>query len=196
MRGGHRTALIGAAIALVILPLTLSAASRAALKQARRLLERIKLVDGQGSGLDADTVRGFSPLVVRDAAGALVGVVVARDAPISVARTVAGRAMVFQVTTEGLVRTTCPDLCYESTDCTGTPYLDATDTLLPYVSVCGTTGYYQTGSAAEHVKGSCRTLPSDPCSPQLPGSMITATTLATFDTGDLGLLAPFHVEGP
>jgi hypothetical protein len=71
------------------------------LKQARKVLEKLKLVDGRGSGLDADTVQGMTPtqllaevapgptgppgpagppgggaLTVRDANGAYVGTVI------------------------------------------------------------------------------------------------------------------------
>jgi hypothetical protein len=41
--------------------LTAVAQSRKQLKQAQKLLAQIKLVDGAGSGLDADTVQGITP---------------------------------------------------------------------------------------------------------------------------------------
>jgi hypothetical protein len=194
MRHASRIALVAAALAIAALPPALSAQSRGIVKQAQKLLARLKLVDGAGSGLDADTVRGIAPLVVRDANGALVGTVVVPSAPISVARVVAGRAMVLAVVPEGFVDTTCPLLCYESADCTGTPYRDAADALLPFVSVCGPTAYYPSGPVGSHTIGSCRTDP-DPCTP-VPATSFAATTVATFSVADLGLLPPFHVEGP
>src|SRR5262245_37144357 len=112
----------GVAAALVGMPLALHAQGRGALKAARRLLDKLKLVDGAGSGLDADTVRGTSPMVVRDANGALVGpLVVANDTPFVVARTIDGRPMRLQLTEAGFVDTTCPQFCYATADCSGTP---------------------------------------------------------------------------
>ncbi len=183
-----------AAIAIAAVPLTLFAQSRAAITQARRLLARIKLVDGAGSGLDADVVRGAGPIVVRDANGALVGAVVHADGtPISVARTVNGRSMLFEVTAAGLVSTTCPLLCYENADCTGTPYREASDALLPLVQVCGTIAYYPSGAASSLVPGSCQIV-NDLCQPGT--GQLTVTAVSTFDVGDLGLSPPFHTEGP
>src|SRR6185295_9953800 len=158
----------------------LGAQSRRTLTKARRLLEKVKLVDGPDSGLDADTVDGASPLLVRDATGAVVGAVVAAGTPLSVARRVDGRAMVLLVRDSGLVDTTCPLLCYESTDCTGTPYRDAGDALLPFVSVCGTTATYPIGTAATRTLGSCRTA-AEPCVVQPPDTNMPVTTVASFD---------------
>ena len=50
-----------------------SAAGKAKLRRAKKILADIKRVDGPGSGLDADTVRGLKPLVVLDANGKFVG---------------------------------------------------------------------------------------------------------------------------
>ena len=190
-----RVTLVAMLALLVAAPLGLHARSRAALKAAHRLLERLKLVDGAGSGLDADTVHGVTPLVVRDRTGASVGPVVAADVPISVARKIEGRAMLLQVTEAGFVDTNCPEFLYETGDCTGTPYREASDAFLPFVSVCGTTAYYPVGPAATRTIGS-RRLTGDPCVVQPPGSDTTVTTVATFDVATLGLAPPFHLEGP
>jgi hypothetical protein len=186
---------LATAAALLGTPFVLHAQSRAALKSARRLLEKLKLVDGAASGLDADTVDGVSPLVVRDASDAVVGVVVQIDAPISVARRIDGRAMTMQVTEAGFVDTNCPILCYEEMDCSGTPYREASDAFLPFVSLCGTTAYYPVGAMTTRAMARCR-IPGGSCSLAPSPVDQMATTVATFEVGTLGLVPPFRLDGP
>src|SRR2546422_4423216 len=50
--------------------------ARQKLRHAKRVLAEIKLVDGPGSGLDADSVQGLTPLMVRDANGNFVGALI------------------------------------------------------------------------------------------------------------------------
>lgn len=186
---------LAATVTLLGSPLVLHAQSRAALKSARRLLEKLKLVDGAASGLDADTVDGVSPLVVRDASDTVVGVVVQIDAPIAVVRRIDGRAMTVQVTEAGFVDTNCPILCYEEMDCSGTPYREASDAFLPFVSLCGTTAYYPVGTPAVRTMARCR-IPGGPCALAPSPVDQNSTTVATFEIGTLGLVPPFHLDGP
>src|SRR5207253_5426303 len=74
-------------------------------KAALKVLNLLKQVDGAGSGLDADTVRGVAPVVVRDAHGALVGTVLDQtDATLlNVVRGVGGMPVVFAVTADGFL---------------------------------------------------------------------------------------------
>jgi hypothetical protein len=193
--GGRRLVLAATAAALLASPLVLHAQSRAALKGARRLLEKLKLVDGAGSGLDADTVRGVAPLLVHDANGAVVGtLIVANDTPFVVARTIDGRPMRLQITDEGVVDTTCPQFCYATADCTGTPYREASDAFFPSVSVCGGTAYYPTGPAQPQPLVACQ-ITGGPCTPQPLGDQ-RWTEVATFDVAGLGLVPPFHLDPP
>ena len=198
MRGpGFRPVLVVlAATALTGVPLVLHAQNRAALRAAHRLLERLKLVDGAGSGLDADSVRGVSPLVVRDENGALVGPVInSDDIPLTVARRIEGRAMKLEVAAAGFVDTTCPQFCYDTPDCTGTPYREASDAMLPFVSVCGGTAYYPTGDATTRSMLACQ-ITGGPCVAQPGPTDMTVTTATTFQIATLGLVPPFLVDGP
>jgi hypothetical protein len=197
MRGRGRAVLVVVvATATTAVPFALHAQNRTALRAAHRLLERLKLVDGAGSGLDADTVRGVSPLVVRDANGVVVGPVInADDIPLTVARRIDGRAMKIEVAAPGFIDTTCPEFCYDTADCTGTPYREASDAMLPFVSVCGGTAYYPTGTPTIRSMLACQ-ITGGACVAQPGPTDMTVTTVATFEIATLGLVPPFQVDGP
>ena len=84
---------IGAAVALIALgalfglPLARGSVSKQKLNVARKLLEKIKLVDGEGSGLDADTVRGspfaYSGLLARNAVTVCISLPKTRNSDVS-----------------------------------------------------------------------------------------------------------------
>ena len=191
----RRLTMVAAVALLVATPLALHAQSRGALRRARQLLERLKLVDGAGSGLDADTVHGVSPLVVRDANGAAVGTIMTFDSPVAtVVHSVNGRSMRLYVMESGFVDS-CPALCFENADCSGTPYREASDGLLPLAEMCGTTVYYPVGQAGTRTMARCR-IGNGPCTaPPSPVDQ-NVTQVATFDVSTLGLVPPFHAEGP
>jgi len=193
---GRRALVVLAAAAITSVPLGLHAQNRAALRAARRLLQKLELVDGAGSGLDADTVRGVAALSVHDANGSVVGLVInADDVPLTVARRVDGRAMKLEVAAAGFIDTTCPQFCYATPDCTGTPYREASDALLPFVSVCGGTAYYPTGDPTTMSMLACQ-ITGGPCVAQPGPTDMNVTTVATFETASLGLVPPFRVDGP
>lgn len=50
----------------MVLAFPIAAQSTKQIKQAQKLLQKLKLVDGPGSGLDADTVQGMTPAQVKD----------------------------------------------------------------------------------------------------------------------------------
>lgn len=92
-------------------------------RKAAKVLKLMKQVDGIGSGLDADTVRGLRPLVVVDANGAFVG------APLSltddsdgvgyVARRIGERPFRFHVSALGFSSGTPPRFYFAAANCTG-----------------------------------------------------------------------------
>jgi len=62
MKRGRWIAAVALGVAVGVgAALPIAAQSQKQLKQARKLLEKLKLVDGAGSGLDADTLRGMAP---------------------------------------------------------------------------------------------------------------------------------------
>jgi hypothetical protein len=123
---------IGFCVLLIAAPAVVDAGSQ---KKGRRLLRLLSTVDGQGSGLDADTVRGRTveeiiaaevtgppgppgppgpaaggDLLVRDDTGAIVGKVVGAGSPTVVVREVefspgVRRALAFPVTRTGFADT-------------------------------------------------------------------------------------------
>jgi len=60
MRASRRVVTVGVLLGLVV-AVPLGAQSPKQLNKARKLLEKIKAVDGAGSGLDADTLQGMTP---------------------------------------------------------------------------------------------------------------------------------------
>ena len=130
-----RPILLAAAAALAAV--TLSAAAAHVPKKALKLLHLIEQVDGAGSGLDADTVRGMTPsafaagrLLVKDSHGALVGPVVSvpptfLDSSLIVVRTVGAGPVAFAVTADGFETTGSGALVYASPDCSGPARLNS-----------------------------------------------------------------------
>ena len=111
---------------LLLLPLP-PAEAKPSKKAALKLLKMLKQVDGAGSGLDADTVRGVAPLVVKDAQGKLVGTVIdaigASESRVTVARTVGGAPVTFLVFTDHVEGTSAygevGNFGYATADCSG-----------------------------------------------------------------------------
>jgi hypothetical protein len=148
-------ALLGAALA-----------GNATTKKAAKLLHMIEQVDGAGSGLDADTVRGMAPadfqtgiLVVKDSTGATVGMVFASGSQpdnVEIVRNVSGSPVVFDATAEG-VRNASPEfVVYTTADCSGTPRITETFLLhapsrvmLGSAVVVGPTAYYGHGPISD-----------------------------------------------
>src|SRR2546425_12887057 len=58
MRVLRRMLTLALAVAFGMIAYPIAAQGQKQIKQAKKLLEKIKLVDGTGSGLDADTLRG------------------------------------------------------------------------------------------------------------------------------------------
>jgi hypothetical protein len=54
---------VGAALGMAV-AVPIAAQSRRQLKQAQKLLSQLELVDGVGSGLDADSLQGLTPAQV------------------------------------------------------------------------------------------------------------------------------------
>src|SRR6185436_16158050 len=75
-------------------------------RQAKKVLRAITLVDGPGSGLDADSVQGLTPPMVRDANGTFVGGLVSltddNDGAGWVVRRIGDRPFLFHVSSAGL----------------------------------------------------------------------------------------------
>lgn len=148
-------------------------------KAAVKLLRQLKTVDGAGSGLDADTLRGMAPaelggsgVVVKDANGKTVGAFL--DTPSGLApsrsdtrgyavRTVNGVAIALPVGVNGFTQTGLI-VDYLAAGCAGAAFVEQPDTaapFLPHAQIAGTTAYYPTGPAAGLVPGSSEQ-PDDP----------------------------------
>src|SRR3989442_711205 len=65
MRVLRRMLTLALAVAFGMIAYPIAAQGQKQIKQAKKLLEKIKLVDGTGSGLDADTVQGITPTQVK-----------------------------------------------------------------------------------------------------------------------------------
>jgi hypothetical protein len=197
----------------------------------QQTLDAVKQVDGAGSGLDADTLRGLAPaqvaalappgagggLVVRDVNGTLVGIVSGLAFPgVDVIRRENNTVFVFNVTENGFTDGG-PGFLYTSTDCSGTAYLDGTQTLIHRAQVKNAIGYYAGDpigvrtiqSSAEFADPSaCMADGLSPkpgglccCDDRLrcvgpSGQQLSVGPSSTIDLGPLGLVPPFHVEGP
>jgi len=192
-------------------------------KKALKVLNLLKQVDGAGSGLDADTVRGLSPLVVRDANGAPVGPVVdalvlngsPSDTEVGIVRRLNGLPVRLSVSSDGFVETSLL-LDYVSADCTGAPLLATTVTqplpFIPHAQVARGVAYYAAGLPIAVNPGSFEAPEDQGClngTPLpshgtccYPGSRCAdlpcgfGVPVATTDLSTLGLVPPFHVEGP
>jgi hypothetical protein len=190
---------------------------KAKMRKAKALLADLKLVDGAGSGLDADTLRGLKPLVVVDSQGNFVGAVLYLDqnAPQTgafIVRRIDSTPILVHATAAGFdngeANVNLLVTYYESADCSGTPLVPADGTGGFYPSrayVWGTTAYYPvTAAVATHTAQSV--LRGGPC----PGGVGTplgddacclqsSWTLSfqeavQFDLTTLGLIPPFHME--
>jgi hypothetical protein len=211
-----------AVVVAVTLASFVGAASKGAQKKALKLLNMLKQVDGAGSGLDADTVQGMTPaalqgarLVVKDSQGKVVGAVLGQgdDEVRQVVRNVGGQPVAFWVTTDGFTNDPSGvsfELFYASTDCTGPPEMVAgggSHVLLPVAGVQGGVAYYASGAVLTGQSGSGESFDDvdicDPASLTSRGgccsdaSVADATApAATVTLTSLGLVPPFHVEGP
>lgn len=215
---------MGIAVASVALCslLRLPAAGGAAkpkINAARKLLEKIKLVDGEGSGLDADTVRGKTldnaltyTFRVVDSGGRELGVFLGAftDHPFScnVARREGGTVIGLLVS-PGRV-----DGCYygpfyhETADCSGTRYLPEELIRPLYVpgdaGHAGHIGYYAGEPIQSHVfaseeweldscpPGSTPSAPGFCCGPSALLDPLEAGPAVAFDLSPF--TAPFKVE--
>src|SRR5689334_7066065 len=153
----HRIAWVVALASAVAVGASARTDSKAKLRSAKRLLARLKLVDGAGSGLNADTVRGLKPITVVDSQGDFVGAVLEAGTDRAlIIRTIDGNPVPITVSTVGFVDKdtaggTSTMASYESTDCTGTPLLfaDPGSSLLPAVArIAGTTAYFAKADTA------------------------------------------------
>jgi hypothetical protein len=188
--------------------------SGAKLRQAKKLLSKLRLVDGHGSGLDADTVQGMQPPVVVDSNGNFVGVLVELVLPDVgwVMRRIGDRPFLFYAASDGLAANPDTPLWFESADCTGqglfTVY-DAQPGLVPPEAIVSADHvYYPVGESAQHTIASslyvhqtqqeCTTgtfVPPDGCCFTLGGQPLTDAYVnaASIDTSSLGLVPPFHL---
>jgi len=164
--------------------------------------------------------------VVKDVNGALVGVILDIAAPnlwgfVAVTRLVAGTWVRLDVSESGFPDETnvTPSRLYESADCSGTAWMPEAEIgrvggrlILPafnhgmvarYVTAPATTGTFRSIENFE-TQESCGsapnvfTPPDRCCSPIGPSSYsnVSAVPTATVDLFALGLVPPFHVEGP
>jgi hypothetical protein len=213
---------MGIAVASVALCslLRLPAAGGAAkpkINAARKLLEKIKLVDGEGSGLDADTVRGKTldnaltyTFRVVDSGGRELGVFTSDSGDdCNVARREGGTVIRLLVSPGGV------DGCYdgpfyhETADCSGTRYLPEGGLMqLLYVprdpGHAGHIGYYAGEPIQSHMFASVEWegdpcppgyTPSAPgfcCGPSAPLDPLEAGPAVAFDLSPF--TAPFKIE--
>jgi hypothetical protein len=182
-------------------------------KAALRMLSLLKLVDGAGSGLDADTVRGVAPLVVIDAKGRTVGTwAFGGVLPTAVIRQLNGVLVTINVRPNGFDQQGGATFYYASADCSGARLLPAdnfgTSMAPSQAVVIGNTAYYPVNPTAQNsnsysnegVSQEFCTLvhgnfmpPGTCCVPSAAqGSLGEATA---FDLDSLGFVPPFHVAG-
>lgn len=201
----------------IVAAATVEGASKPTLRSAKKILARLKLVDGPQSGLDADTVRGLKPLVVVDSRGAFVGGLMQADrdaARALVVRRFDTTPIPINVSGNGFEDADPPGvvsikLSFESADCTGTPLLRSAGpgTLIRNVArVSGRTAYYANGSPVTRTVLSdsidCRVgggpLPDGSCCtphPDVPVAGVYEDAVA-FDLATLDLAPPFHIDLP
>jgi hypothetical protein len=194
-------------------------------RNALKTLRRLQRVDGAGSGLDADTVRGLKPLVVLDANDAFVGAPIGPPMDTTgatyVARRIGDRPFLFYVTRDGFTQGYLPrSRFFPTADCSGTAYLEvraATSMLPDDVLVHAATAYYPDMESvanrtmlavAKFAAGpdACFNgagvppgvfVPPDTCCDALPSPREMPTAAArTLDLGTLGLVPPFRFDVP
>jgi len=177
--------------ALFGLPLARGSVSRQKLNAARKLLEKIKLVDGEGSGLDADTVRGKTltdvpSFQVVDSAGRALGILASfGTAGTNVLRRDGGAVIGLDVSRNGIGGEDGV-FYHETANCSGTRYSsgdlirEALVPLDPTTGDRGKTAYYATDPLGPHTllayevnngpfpcpSGSTPTVPGFCCSPE------------------------------
>jgi hypothetical protein len=213
----HRIAWVVAFATLLSVSVSAKTTSSAKLRSAKRLLARLKLVDGAGSGLNADTVRGLKPITVIDSQGNFVGAVLEAGLDRAlIVRAISGNSVPITVSTAGFIDTDGGGsisrmLSYESPDCTGTPlmFVEPPNTLLPATArVSGTAAYFaKAGTAATRTAlsfsescaapGGGTPLPPSCCfSIPPPGDTEAYQEAASFDLSTLGLTPPFKIDPP
>lgn len=178
---------------------------------AAEILEALKAVDGAGSGLDADVAQGMTPrdvramrgMVVRDANGAVVGRVLGSRVLVDIG----GHLVDVFTEPAGFVRTGA--VFFESSDCTGTPYLPVGSKLFLASTVLGDTLYHQIpdrplvgiqamsflfkGDAAQCATNGGSFTPPGLCCMVDP-SNIPRGEATTVDLPSLGFVPPFRGE--
>ncbi len=191
--------------------------SKAKLRKAKRILAEVELVDGPGSGLNADTVRGLTPLFVVDSQGNFVGAVMVPDQCCPtlgalVVRRIGSTPVLFHVTAAGFDNNLdgpgalIPIASYESPDCSGTP-LVAPQPSPFYPRTAGvaaaTTAYYAgttpaTSRTVQSYSGDClgggTPLANGACCVPFPPSSDSFQEAVQFDLRTLGLNPPFHID--
>ena len=185
-----------------------------ALRRARKVLRAVSLVDGPGSGLDADSVQGLTPPMVRDANGAFVGALVSLTDDSSgagwVIRRIGEHPARFHVGSRGFSVGWVP-VFFESGDCTGQPLLVPSGGLFPdAAAVSSQLIYYSVESPAPHTSASLLRLgettqsctagfggtavPPDGCCIAFAGGESTLSTAQTLDLSTLELFPPFRLD--
>jgi len=148
--------------------------------------------------------------VVKDAMGRLVGQLYP-ETPVSqgllfdnslVIREVQGRGLLLLVGETGFLRTP-PLLFFETTTCAGSPFFGMAvgspppGLLLTSAFVEGSTAYYpSSGSPVMRTLLSSRAGTSGECVALDTPLALNRREVVTFDLGSLGVVAPFHAEGP
>jgi hypothetical protein len=218
--------LILLACVLLLVVAGVHAKTSKSMKAALKILNLLKQVDGAGSGLDSDTLRGMTPaqlqagaVVLKDSRGTTIGLLVAPgsgdDTTVSVVRQLNGKSVLFDANTDGLLSPSTGVVYYASGDCSGTPRIVEENArfstvLLPGAVVVGTTAFYASGPVSVVTWNSAEdsTNPTDCISgggtPTSHGGCCTSdfndsvesAAAETFDLSTLGLVPPFHVEGP
>jgi hypothetical protein len=158
---------------------------------------------------------GLPGLVVVDANDKLVGPVTnATSGFVTVARRIGDAMVLLDVTVEGFVGYPGPpNLRYESTDCSGTPFFTGSRLMFAHAEVYGTVAHFATlpttirtqrsalGGPFTEAECSARSgtfSPPNLCciTEESPLQQSLAGDLTTFDLATFGLVPPFRVSGP
>ena len=190
--------------------------TRQRLRHAKKILADIRLVDGSGSGLDADTVQGLTPPMVRDANGKFVGALIELTDDLNgagyIIRRVGDQPLRFHVSAGGFDSFGL-ELFFESGDCTGQPFLrfpEPQPRMLPDDAfVSGQLAYYPIGDPTQRplaskldvneTEADCVSslhgtfVPPDRCC-QPYGAPLAVVAAQSFDLGTLGLTPPFRLD--